>query len=197
MYKDMAYFSFETKALKAYGQLHANKAEVAAKDIIPTPFPMEYEYAERDVYEQLEILDAEFYCKRTTIKKKFSIVTDLYATLLPTWNWQAALIAGYIIQNLEYNSNIIKITEEDFKSYSGMGKVSFYEGINTIVRAESPYICAGDALKLIARTTKKSIYVVNHNIIFKGKLERFVKMYKEKFPNPCELDSRGKVVIRN
>lgn len=193
----MAYFSFETKALKTYGERYAKKAELAAKDIVPTPFPMEYEYAEKDVYEQLEELDLEVHAKKSTIKKKFSIVTDLYATLLPTWNWQAALIAGYIIQNLDYNSNIIKITEEDFKSYSGLGRDSFYDGLNVIVRPESPYICAGDASKLIARTTKKSIYVVNHNIIFKGKLEKFVEMYKEKFPNPCELDSRGKVVIRN
>lgn len=193
----MPYFNFETKALKAYSEQYAKKAELAAKDIVPTPFPMEYEYAEKDVYQQLEELDLEVHAKKTSIKKKFSIVTDLYATLLPTWNWPAALIAGYIINNLEYNSNIIKITEEDFKTYSGMSKNSFYEGINSIIRPECPHICAGDAAKLIARTTKKSIYVVNHNIIFKGKLERFIEMYKEKFPNPCELDSRGKVVIRN
>ena len=74
---------------------------------------------------------------------------------------------------------------------------SFYEGLSVIVRNESPHICSGDALKLLARTTKKSIYVVNHNIIFKGKLEKFIEIYKEKFPNPCELDSKGKVIIRN
>lgn len=193
----MAYFSFETKALKSYADCYANKAKLAAKDIVPTPFPMEYEYAEKNVYQQLEELDLEVHAKKNVIKKKFSIVTDLYATLLPTWNWQAAIIAGYIIKNLEYNSNIIKITEEDFKSYSGMSVRSFYEGLDAIVRTESPHICAGDASKLLARTTKKSIYVVNHNIIFKGRLERFVEIYKEKFPNPCELDSRGKVVIRN
>lgn len=193
----MHYFNFETKALKAYGEQYAKKAELAVKDIVPTPFPMEYEYAEKDVYQQLEEFDLEVHAKKISIKKKFSIVTDLYATLLPTWNWPAALIAGYIINNLEYNSNIIKITEEDFKTYSGMSKNSFYEGINSIIRPECPYMCAGDAAKLIARTTKKGIYVINHNIVFNGNLERFIELYKKKFPNPCELDSRGKVVIRN
>lgn len=193
----MAYFNFETKALKSYADSYVNKVKLAAKDIAPTPFPMEYEFTKKDVYQQLEELDLEVHAKKNIIKKKFSIVTDLYATLLPTWNWPAAIIAGYIIQNLEYNSNIIKITEEDFKTYSGMSVRSFYEGLSAIVRNESPYICAGDSLKLIARTTRKSIYIVNHNIIFKGKLEKFIEIYKEKFPNPCELDSRGKVVIRN
>ena len=114
----MAYFNFETKALKSYADKYANKVKLAAKDIAPTPFPMEYEYAKKDVYQQLEELDLEVHAKKNIIKKKFSIVTDLYANLLPTWNWPAAIIASYIIQNLEYNSNIIKITEEENKTNS-------------------------------------------------------------------------------
>lgn len=193
----MATYSFETKALKEYGNKFAKKAERAAKDIIPTPFPMEYEYAEKDVYQQLDELNIEAHFRKTNIKNKFSIITELYSTLLPTWNWSAALIAGYIIKHLYYNSNIIRITEEDFKSYSGMSGRSFYEGLNSILRPECPTICAGDSIKLLARTTKKSVYVVNHNIIFKGRLDRFVEMYKDKFPNPCEIDSKGKIVLKN
>lgn len=192
----MARFAFETKALKRFGDLYSEKARDAAKDIAPTPFSMDYEYVEKELFEKLERLNLEVYSKHDTIKKSFSMVTNLFATLLPTWNWQGALIAGYIIKHLDYNSNVIRITEEDFIGYSGYSAKSFYEGLNTVIRAETPYVTTGDSLKLLARTTRKSIYVVNHNIIFKGSLEFFVETYKEKFPNPCELDSRGKVVIR-
>lgn len=193
----MPYFSFETKANKRYAQSIARKAEELAKNIVPTPFPMDFEYVEKEVFEQLSTINAEIKLKDKRIKRSFSIITNLYSSFLPQWNWPAALIVGYIIEHIEYNSNIIKISEEDFKQYSGMEKNSFYDGLNKLLRPDSPYVCAGDSIKVLARTTKKSIYVVNHNFIFKGKIERFVEMYKEKFPNPCELDSRGKVIIKN
>ena len=51
--------------------------------------------------------------------------------------------------------------------------------------------------KIIARTTRKSIYVVNHNMIFKGNLGEFIAKYKIKYPDGCKVDSNGKIILEH
>ena len=63
-------------------------------------------------------------------------------------------------------------------------KTSFYNAIADAI-----------ANKLIAKTTRKSIYVVNHNMIFKGNLGEFIAKYKIKYPNGAKVDSFGKILL--
>ena len=88
-----------------------------------------------------------------------------------------------------------KISEKEFVNWSGISARSFYNAINALLRPALPYPCAGDNLALLAATTKKSIYVVNHNFIFRGNYDEFVTLYELKFPNGCKLDSKGRVII--
>lgn len=89
------------------------------------------------------------------------------------------------------------IKYEDFRSYCGMGESSFTSGLNCLVRPNVDYNAAGDASALLAKTTKKSLYIVNHNLLFKGDYEFFIECLNDKYPDGYELDSNGKVVIRN
>lgn len=57
--------------------------------------------------------------------------------------------------------------------------------------------------KLIARrfdvikaTTRKSVYVINHNIIFKGSIGDFIKEYNKYYENvDVIINDKGKIVL--
>ena len=44
---------------------------------------------------------------------------------------------------------------------------------------------------------KTFIYVVNHNMIFKGNLGEFIAKYKIKYPDGCKVDSNGKIILEH
>ena len=83
-------------------------------------------------------------------------------------------------------ADILIITEKDFMQFSGLQKNCFYNAIEDAINN-----------KIIARTTRKSIYVVNHNMIFKGNLGEFIAKYKIKYPDGCKVDSNGKIILEH
>lgn len=118
--------------------------------------------------------------------------------MFPYWQNKsvyANLIIAYILKNIQLYGNYVEISEKEFVNWSGISTRSFYNAINALLRPAVPHPCAGDNLALLAATTKKSIYVVNHNFIFRGNYDEFVTLYELKFPNGCKLDSKGRVII--
>ena len=80
----------------------------------------------------------------------------------------------------------VEIEEKDFIQFSGFQKNCFYNAIEYAINN-----------KIIARTTRKSIYVVNHNMIFKDNLGEFIAKYKIKYPDGCKVDSNGKIILEH
>lgn len=116
----------------------------------------------------------------------------------PYWQNKSAyanLVIAYILKNIQLYGNYVEISEKEFVNWSRISARSFYNAINALLRPALPYPCAGDNFALLAATTKKSIYVVNHNFIFRGNYDEFVTLYELKFPNGCKLDSKGRVII--
>jgi hypothetical protein len=197
----MPQFSFETKANKRVKEIIADKSTNKVENIIATPFTIDPEYVDKHITIKFEsnTKEKEFISTAKQVKLgNYCICMQSIGDMFPYWQNKsiyANLIIAYILKNIQLYGNYVEIPEKEFVNWSGISARSFYNAINALLRPALPYPCAGDNLALLAATTKKSIYVVNHNFIFRGNYDEFVTLYELKFPNGCKLDSKGRVII--
>ena len=197
----MPQFSFETKANKRVKEIIADKSTNKVENIIATPFTIDPEYVDKHITIKFEnnVKEKEFTSTAKQVKLgNYCICMQSIGDMFPYWQNKsvyANLIIAYILKNIQSYGNYVEISEKEFVNWSGISARSFYNAINALLRPALPYPCAGDNLALLAATTKKSIYVVNHNFIFRGNYDEFVTLYELKFPNGCKLDSKGRVII--
>lgn len=197
----MPQFSFETKANKRVKEIIADKSTNKVENIIATPFTIDPEYVDKHITIKFEsnTKEKEFISTAKQVKLgNYCICMQSIGDMFPYWQNKsvyANLIIAYIFKNIQLYGNYVEISEKEFVNWSGISARSFYNAINALLRPAVPYPCAGDNLALLAATTKKSIYVVNHNFIFRGNYDEFVTLYELKFPNGCKLDSKGRVII--
>lgn len=197
----MPQFSFETKANKRVKEIIADKSTNKVENIIATPFTIDPEYVDKHITIKFEsnIKEKEFISTAKQVKLgNYCICMQSIGDMFPYWQNKSAyanLVIAYILKNIQLYGNYVEISEKEFVNWSRISARSFYNAINALLRPAVPYPCAGDNLALLAATTKKSIYVVNHNFIFRGNYDEFVTLYELKFPNGCKLDSKGRVII--
>lgn len=197
----MPQFSFETKANKRVKEIIADKSTNKVENIIATPFTIDPEYVDKHITIKFEsnIKEKEFISTAKQVKLgNYCICMQSIGDMFPYWQNKSAyanLVIAYILKNIQLYGNYVEISEKEFVNWSGISARSFYNAINALLRPAVPYPCAGDNFALLAATTKKSIYVVNHNFIFRGNYDEFVTLYELKFPNGCKLDSKGRVII--
>lgn len=197
----MPRFAFETKANKKVKEIIADKTNNKLENIIATPFTIDPEYVDKHitVFLKEESVPKEFISVSKQVKLgNYCVCMQSIGDMFPYWQNKSAyanLVIAYILKNIQLYGNYVEISEKEFVNWSGISARSFYNAINALLRPAVPYPCAGDNLALLAATTKKSIYVVNHNFIFRGNYDEFVTLYELKFPNGCKLDSKGRVII--
>ena len=197
----MPQFSFETRANKRVKEIIADKSTNKVENIIATPFTIDPEYVDKHITIKFEnnVKEKEFTSTAKQVKLgNYCICMQSIGDMFPYWQNKSAyanLVIAYILKNIQLYGNYVEISEKEFVNWSGISARSFYNAINALLRPALPYPCAGDNLALLAATTKKSIYVVNHNFIFRGNYDEFVTLYELKFPNGCKLDSKGRVII--
>lgn len=169
--------------------------------IIATPFTIDPEYVDKHITIKFEsnTKEKEFISTAKQVKLgNYCICMQSIGDMFTYWQNKsvyANLIIAYILKNIQLYGNYVEISEKEFVNWSGISTRSFYNAINALLRPAVPHPCAGDNLALLAATTKKSIYVVNHNFIFRGNYDEFVTLYELKFPNGYKLDSKGRVII--
>ena len=197
----MPQFSFETKANKRVKEIIADQSTNKVENIIATPFTIDPEYVDKHITIKFEsnIKEKDFISTAKQVKLgNYCICMQSIGDMFPYWQNKSAyanLVIAYILKNIQLYSNYVEISEKEFVNWRGISARSFYNAINALLRPALPYPCEGDNLALLAATTKKSIYVVNHNFIFRGNYDEFVTLYDLKFPNGCKLDSKGRVII--
>mgnify|MGYP000789570439 CR=1 FL=1 len=84
----------------------------------------------------------------------------------------ANIIFIHICKNIDFNSNVIKFTEKDIIDEYSISVETFYNGLNILYNFD-----------VIKATTRKSVYIINHNIIFKGSIGDFIKEYNKYYEN--------------
>ena len=92
---------------------------------------------------------------------------------------------NYICRNLAYMSNVIEFTESAITEYYGISTHTFYKALQTLYTAN-----------VIKPTTRKSVYIVNHNYIFRGNYTEFIQLYKEMYGDKDVIvNEDGKIVL--
>lgn len=156
-----------------------------------------------------EVLPSPFFGK-TPNKKEFNIVEDEATRLRVTRSFYergkysqytekcdtaaiyfindvgALKLIHYISLNLKPNSNKIILNPHD-------------EVISQIAKSDRYFRNCRNILEqynIIKRTDKSNVYVVNHNMIFKGIYSDFIDVYKQTY-NDSEVsyDNKGRVVL--
>lgn len=92
----------------------------------------------------------------------------------------------YIMTKLKYNSNAVRFEINDAAKTLNISRDSVIRAINALCKNN-----------IIARTTSQSVYIVNHNCLFKGDINEFVVMYKELYKGEyAKTDNNGKIIIK-
>ncbi len=186
---------FEIRAQKFYTKELTKKAK-AVEDMLPTPFSTDCEKSNKEITLSIQAINKEYKLITNKIVGRDYCATSTAISFISIgWNHIALRIYLYIINKLKYNSNYIIISYKDFNNYYNVSEKSFIEGINILTRPSVEHPCGGDSLSLLSKTTKKSLYIVNHNLLFKGNYDFFIENINIKYPNGCKLDSNGKVII--
>ena len=87
-------------------------------------------------------------------------------------------IFWYIFSNINENSNIIKFNIDDINNnYNKI--IDNTKAIKHLIRPINNIIDNTNSIYLLAKTNIKNLYVVNHNIIFKGNYNCFIDLSKE------------------
>ena len=149
------------------------ETEIILEEVIPSPFFVEKELKDINIVEaeasRIKIIQS-FYERRGYAQ----ISTDLLNYI--TNNAKSVVIVKlicYIAKTIKFNSNKIC-------SFIHLHRYIKELEINNIIR----------------RTTKQSVYVVNHEMIFKGSYSDFIKVYLDIYKEiGIMLDADGRVIL--
>lgn len=87
-------------------------------------------------------------------------------------------IFWYIFSNINENSNIIKFNIDDINNnYNKI--IDNTKAIQHLIRPINNIIDNTNSIYLLAKTNIKNLYIINHNIIFKGDYNCFIDLSKE------------------
>lgn len=106
--------------------------------------------------------------------------------VMPEFNFKSPIVKliCYIAKTIKFNSNKIILKENDETK-----KICSFIHLHR-------YIKELEANNIIRRTTKQSVYVVNHEMIFKGSYSDFIKVYLDIYKEVgIILDANGRVIL--
>lgn len=171
---------------KAYINAGIQECKKKIDKILPSPFFYEPEFKDmeilKDDIKRMKVFRG-FYVKSGYTQISFNCLSiiDKLAD-----NPNLIRLIGYIATNIDYDSNKIVLSSND-KDIIRIIKVS-----NNFSR----YIDKLEEFNIIARTNKRGVYVVNHNMIFKGTYTTFVDDYLKIYPNANIVIDDNKVIIK-
>lgn len=175
-----------TDYAKAYINAGIEERKKKVDRILPSPFFYEPEFKDieilKDDIQRMKVFKG-FYVKSgyTQISINCLEIIDELAD-----NPNIIRFIKYIAANIEYNSNkiILSSTNEDI--------IKIIKASNNFSR----YIDKLEEHHIVARTNKRGVYVVNHNMIFKGTYTTFVDDYMKIYPNSNITVDDNKVIIK-
>ena len=171
---------------KAYINAGIEERKKKVAKILPSPFFHEPEFKDieilKDDIKKMKIFRG-FYIKSGYAQISINCL-DIIDELADNPN--IIRFIKYIAANIEYNSNKIILSSTD-------------ANIIKIIKAPnnfSRYIDKLEEYDIIARTNKRGVYVVNHNMIFKGTYTTFVDDYMKIYLNADIIIDDKKVIIK-
>lgn len=168
---------FNPKLFKASNII--NKAKVAFKEdiienvnkisdnIVPSPFIIDRTKVQYQTYDDIinKIITKEYYLNR-----EFACVEIYFSNIIDNISSSGIRILCKLIGLLQLNKNYIYLPTKVLEVLCKLDVKSVVKGINELITN-----------KILARTNRKGIYVINHNIIFKGDYKKFEETYNALF----------------
>lgn len=167
----------------------SSKLREVFEGILPTNFGFELEQYEKEVLDTLGSGGNEYKLIRKVLKGKlYGIIDVRLEQMRPKMTACSSAIISYIIVNLPINSNYIEFTNKDISNfYRTFDGRTYTAAISELVNK-----------KVISLTNRKSLYIVNHNYIFKGNIIKFIENYNKKYENIVpSLDENGNIIIED
>ncbi len=171
---------------RAYADKAKQEFDNGIKYIKPTIFNKDYETNKVITSSFIDDINTEicFSVDKANTEQFIKIHPLLISNLLGKGETVIAVL-GFFIQELRYNSNCVRATTDTISSTMDIGLRNTKEAID--------YLCQK---QVIAKTTIQSEYIINHNLLFKGSIEKFVKAYNKLYGGAyAKKDSKGKVII--
>lgn len=166
----MATYCFNTKLIKKFVDAQKERIAEVASNIAPTIYDTNTTYN----INKLGIKGRDYVGVAMEILNK-----ERY------FNGATLHLFNYICRNLAYMSNVIEFTESAITEYYGISTHTFYKALQTLYTAN-----------VIKPTTRKSVYIVNHNYIFRGNYTEFIQLYKEMYSDKDVIvNEDGKIVF--
>lgn len=198
----MIKYSFKTGHInyaKAVAKKGAQDSVKALSVVIPSPFFVERGEWAKDIV--------------TTVGSRIKVTSNHYKkgegvfsfshNMIHRFHYRstnsiASKLLGYICETLGFNTNkiILNPNSDSIKCITADRK-KFYEAIKYLenfvyLNDKGECIYKG----IICKTTKPHIYVVNHEIIFKGNYDDFVTTYMRNYTDlGIIIDEKGRVVL--
>jgi len=145
--------------------------------IVISPFTVDENYNHVPNYDYTDVNDD--YC---------FINTRVLEPILPNLGKIALRVLWHIIFLLQPNSNCVKFSTYMADQIHGTQKSG----------ATFKEVSKLEQYGLLRRTNHRSVYVVNHNLFFKGNLKEFAEKYKQLYGDKiCELTENGYVILDN
>lgn len=172
------------KAVQPYVIAEGRKT---VKEIIPTPFFINREFEEKDIVNNMDtrIRVVQSFYKRHGYAQLGESINNY---IISNCNSIVLIkLIHYIAKTIKFTSNkiVLSSTNKEISDIVGTRNLSRY-----IDELEKQYI--------IRRTTKQNVYVVNHEMIFKGNYSEFITEYIRTYKNtPASIDDRGRVILFN
>lgn len=148
---------------------------VLENKIVITPYEVDYNYNHVPNYDYTDVNDDYCFVNARLLEP---IIPNLTKTALRLI-WHAAFI-------LQPNSNVVNFPMYFITQIHGAAKAgNIYKELDKL-----------EEYGIMHRTSRKSYYIVNHNLFFKGNLKEFAEKYKELYGDrKCEFNERGYVII--
>ena len=169
---------FREKADKAF----IEKAQIIAPTIFDIPVN------EKEVMYNTELQNNSVITvvDKTYTSSPFVRISDRIYFHLYNLNGSDIRLVLYIISLLKFNSNIIEIDKQKAAKAIGLTENTLRNTISNVIKAN-----------ILVATDEDNIFVINHNIIFKGDYNEFIKNYIGLYDAlPAEKDGFGRIKLK-
>lgn len=124
--------------------------------IAPTPFDVNNNYVGKSIANRNKGYD----------KIRYYDISNILISLIKYATGAQLKTLFYIINSLEWNSNIIYLDYDVIADELNVGHRAIIDAI--------AFLCNNS---IVCRTDIKGLFVVNHNLVFRGNIEQFYKTY--------------------
>lgn len=174
----MPTLNFKTKAIKTtkvYKQAVDNVvkeqaviADKVAEDVYPTIFDctIKTKTVDRLLVDDSDNGHTIIEHKTNASNRYFAQVLLPFHHIMTKCNSKEKAIALIVLRKLQWNSNIVHLSYDIIADELNVGRRAIIDAI--------AFLCNNS---IICRTDVKGIFVVNHNLVFRGNIEQFYKTY--------------------